>query len=147
MIDLIIRDSNQSPNLFVWRGGLPLSEIEKWERSQLVSVPDDLKELWSTKGGGDLFESETILQPSGPDEDDLVLPRSEWFWGKGLKSDLYVFHEGLYISTFQGAGDILRCLNTSNFSEVGTFQTLDDWYLSLRSEYGDRYSLPPLRGA
>jgi len=146
MIDRIIKDSSLRPNLFVWRGGLPLSEIEKWESKQLVSVPDDVKDLWSTKGGGDLFESETILQPSGSDEDDLVLPRSEWFWGKGLDSDCYVFHEGLYVSTFRRADDLLRSLNSSNFSEVGTFRTLDDWYLSLRAEYGDRYGLPPLRG-
>ena len=146
MIDLIIEDSNLHPSLFVWRGGVPLPEIEKWERKQLVSVPDDVRELWSTKGGGDLFESETILQPQGSDEDDLVLPRSEWFWGKGLDSNCYVFHEGLYVSIFRGADNLLLCLNGSTFSEVGRFRTLDDWYLSLRAEYGDRYGLPPLRG-
>jgi hypothetical protein len=146
MINLITEDSNLRPSLFVWRGAVPLSEIEKWEREQLVSVPDDIKELWNTKGGGDLIESETILQPSGPDEDDLVLPRSKWFWSKGLDSDCYIFHEGLYVSTFRRSGDLLCSLNCSNFSEVGRFRTLDDWYLSLRAEYGDRYGLTPLRG-
>jgi hypothetical protein len=146
MIDIIIRDSDLRPDLFIWRASVPVSEVDKWERKQLVSVPDDLKELWITKGGGELFESETILQPSGSDEDDLVLPRSEWFWEKGLDSDCYVFHEGLYVSTFRRGDDLLRSLNSSTFSEVGTFRTLDDWYLSLRGEYGDRYRLPPLRG-
>lgn len=144
MINLITEDSNLRPDLFDWRGGVSLSEIEKWESEQLVSAPDDLRQLWNTKGGGDLFESETILQPSGPEEDDLVLPRSKWFWGKGLDSDCYVFHEGLYVSTFRRSDDLLCSLNSSNFSEVGTFRTLDDWYLSLRAEYGDRYGLPPL---
>jgi hypothetical protein len=146
MIDLIIEDSNLHPDLFVWRGGVPLSEIEEWEHKQSVSVPDDLKALWSTKGGGDVFETEAILQPARSDESDLVLPRSEWFWAKGLDSDCYVFHEGLYISIFRGADDVLRSLNSSNFREVGTFQTLDEWYLLLRAEYGDRYGLPTLSG-
>jgi hypothetical protein len=145
MIDLITKDSNLHPSLFVWRGAIPLPEIEKWECEYVISVPDDIKQLWSTKGGGDLFESETILQPSGSDEDDLVLPRSKWFWGKGLDSDSYVFHEGLYVSTFRRSAGLLSVFKSSNFSEVGTFRTLDDWYLSLRTEYGDRYGLPPLR--
>jgi hypothetical protein len=145
MISLILKDSDVRPDLFDWRGGLSISEIEKWEREQSVSVPEDLKQLWNIKGGGDLFETETILQSSGPDEDDLVLPTSKWFWGKGLDSDCYVFHEGLYISTFRRSDDLLRSLNTSNFSEVGTFRTLDDWYLSLRAEYGERYGLPPFQ--
>lgn len=142
MIDLIIEDSKLRPDLFVWRGGVPLSEIENWERRQLVSVPNDLKELWVYNGGGDLFESETILQPSGSDENDLVLARSRWFWSNGLESDCYVFHEGLYVSIFRKAGGLLRSLNCSNLTEVVTFRTLNDWYLSLRAEYAPRYGLP-----
>ena len=141
MIDLIIKDSELRPSLFSWRGELPLSEIEKWEYEQLVAVPQDIKQLWNIKGGGDLFETETILQPFGAKEDDLVLPRSEWFWKKGLDSDRYVFHEGLYVSTFRRSDNLLCSLDSSNFSEVGSFRTLDEWYLSLRAEYGDRYGL------
>ena len=144
MINLIIKDSDLRSDLFIWRGGVPLSEIEKWEREQLVSVPDDLKRLWNAKGGGDFFESEAILQPSGADENDLVLPRSSWFWGRGLDSDRYVFHEGLYVSTFRKSDDLLCSLDSSSLNAIGTFRTLDDWYLSLRAEYGDRYGLPVL---
>jgi len=145
MIDQIIKDAKLRPDLFLWRGDLPLPEIEKWEREQSVSVPDDIRQLWNTKGGGDLFESETILQPLGSDEDDLVLPRSGWYWGKGLDPDCYVFHEGLYISIFRRRDNLLRCLDGLSFSEVGAFRTLDEWYLLFRSEYGERYGLPPLR--
>ena len=141
MINLIVKDSDLRSDLFIWRGGVPLSEIEEWEREQSVSVPDDLKRLWNAKGGGDFFESEAILQPSGADEDDLVLPRSRWFWGRGLDSHCYVFHEGLYVSTFRKSDDLLRTLDSSSFNVVGTFRTLDDWYLSSRAEYGDRYDL------
>lgn len=143
MINLILKDSDLRPDLFDWRGGIPPSEIEIWERKQSLRVPEDIKQLWSAKGGGDLFESETILQPFGPDEDELVLPTSKWFWGKGLDSDCYVFHEGLYVSTFRRTDDLLRSLNSPDFSEVGTFRTLDEWYFSLRTEYGDRYGLTP----
>lgn len=147
MIDLILKDSELHPNLFFWRGGIPLSEIENWESEQSVSVPEDLKQLWNIKGGGDFFESEEILQPSRADEDDLVMPRSKWFWGKDIDSECYVFHEGMYISIFRRGDTLLRALNSTNFSEVGGFRTLDDWYLLFRTEYGERYGLPVLRGA
>ena len=65
MIDLILRDSDLRPDLFGWRGGIPPSEIEKWEREQSLRVPDDLRELWAIKGEGDLFESETITPTPG----------------------------------------------------------------------------------
>lgn len=144
MINLIIKDSDLRRDLFFWRGGISLSQIEKWEREQLISVPDDLKRLWNAKGGGDFFESETILQPLGDDEDDLVLPRSRWFWGRGLDSGHYVFHEGLYVSIFRQSDDLLFSLDRTSFNLVATFRTLDDWYLSLRAEYGDRYGMPVL---
>ena len=144
MIDLILKDSRLRPDLFFWRGSLPLSEIERWEHEQSVSVPQDIEQLWHIKGGVDLFESETILQPSGTSEDDLVLPRSKWFWGRGLSSDCYVFHEGLYVSAFRESDNTLCSFNDADFSLLTTFRTLDDWYLSLREEYGDRYGLPHL---
>jgi hypothetical protein len=144
MINFMLKDSNLRPDLFDWRGSVPSSEIEKWEREQTVSVPEDLKELWNTKGGGDFFDTETVLQLSGPDEDELVLPTSKWYWSKGLDSDSYVFHEGLYVSTFRRADDSLYFLKSLNLSEVAKFRTLDDWYLALRAEYGERYGLPPL---
>lgn len=120
-----------------------MSEIEEWEREQAVTIAEDLKQLWNLKGGGELFESETILHPVIGAEDDLVLPRSKWLWGKGLDSEYYVFHEGLYVSVFRNSDKSLRSLNTRNFGQVGIFQTMDEWYLrTLRAEYGDRYGLP-----
>jgi hypothetical protein len=97
------------------------------------SVPGDIK-LWHIKGGGDLFESETIFQLSGTTEDDLVLPRSKWFWQKGLDPGFYVFHEGLFISGFRKSDQSLCFLKHADFSQVGTFQTLNDWYLRAYSD-------------
>jgi len=65
MIDLILHDSAARPGVFFWFGALPTSQTKDWERENSICVPADLKTLWSLKGGGDLFESETILQPFG----------------------------------------------------------------------------------
>ncbi len=111
MIDRILRDSELRPDPFFWTGKLSLMDIEEWERAESISLPQDLKRLWNIKGGGELFESETILTPLPPSneddpgppryEEDLVLPRSRWFWGKDLDRDCYVFHEGWCVSVFR----------------------------------------------
>ena len=143
MIDLLLRDSKLRPDLFSWTCSILLSDIEQWESEQAITVPEDLKQIWSLRGGGELFESETVLQPLGSPEDDLVIPRSKWLWGKGLESSHYVFHEGLYVSVFQSAEESFVSLNSTDFRQIGSFQTLDDWYLhTLRAEYADRYGLP-----
>jgi hypothetical protein len=84
-----------------------MSRIEEWERQSRLSVPADLKLLWSTVGGGDLFESETILQPFGAAEDNLVVPVSQMFRSSSFDEDNFIFHKGLCISSFRRSSTLL----------------------------------------
>jgi hypothetical protein len=122
VIDLIVRDSQLHPDAFIWRGPLVLSAIEDWERTKSLSVPEDLKQLWCLKGGGDLFDdSETILQPLSGEEYALIEPVSSVLWADGLSRDYYVFHKGIVDSVFrkcEGPSSLwhhrvlVKCLNT-----------------------------------
>lgn len=141
MIDLILRDANLRPDLFKWRGKLSVSDLERWERAHSITVPRDLKQLWSTRGGGDLFESEVVLQPFGAADYDLIGPVSEAFWKRGLDAELYVFHTGLWDSVFRKSDGTLYSLAPKSLSQRSKFQDLDDWFKALRSEYADRYGL------
>ena len=144
MIDAILADSAQRPELFHWRGQIPTSKIESWERENRLTVPPDLKLLWSTTGGGDLFESETILQPFGSSEDTLVLPVSETCWERGLADDNYIFHEGFRVSCFRKSGALLITRNLSDLTYIAEFQDLNSWYrATLKAEYEQRYRLAP----
>jgi hypothetical protein len=141
MIMNILEDSRRRPDLFVWRGGISLSAIGEWERQRSIVVPSDLRELWSTKGGGDLFESETILQPFGAQDSDLVEPVSQVFWSRGLDTGFSVFHTGVWDSVFRKSDGALFSLNSSDLSQVSSFQDLNQWYQALRAEYAERYAL------
>jgi hypothetical protein len=144
MIELILRDADLRPDLFKWRGKLSISELERWEREHSVPLPKDLKQLWSIRGGGDLFESETVLQPFGAAEYDLISSVSETFWKRGLHAESYVFHTGLWDSVFQKSDGTLSSLESTDLSRKSKFQDLDDWYKALRAEYAERYGLVPL---
>jgi len=143
MIDVILRDSDLHPGVFFWSGSLSASAIKEWERTQLLSAPEDLKQLWSLKGGGDLFESETILQPFGAKEEyDLIEPVSTVRWERGLSRDFCVFHTGLVDSVFRKSDGAIFSLPTDDPTQMIPFRDLDDWYVNaLRSEYAERYGL------
>jgi hypothetical protein len=65
MNTLLEQDSSRRPELFVWNGSLSKERIEKWLEERQLKLPEDLVELWQETGGGELFESETILGPFG----------------------------------------------------------------------------------
>jgi hypothetical protein len=146
VIDLILRDSQSHPGAFIWRGPLVLSAIEDWERSKSIYVPEDLKKLWCLMGGGDLFDdSETILQPFGSEEYDLIEPVSSVLWTEGLSPDYYVFHKGIVDSVFRKYDGALFSLAPSDLAHMPQYRDLDDWYMkTLRPVYAEQYSLETL---
>jgi len=50
------------PRIFDSFGAIPLPEIQDWLRQTGVVLPSELIELWQQTGGGDIFDSETILR-------------------------------------------------------------------------------------
>ena len=142
MIHHILHDAQLHPGLFFWRGPLSVSAIEDWERRQSLAAPRDLRQLWGLKGGGDLFESETILQPFGADDYDLIESVSSVFWAKGLSTDYCVFHTGIADSVFRKSDGEIFSLGSSDMSQMSPFRDLDAWYLNtLRSAFAERYGL------
>ena len=145
MIDLILRDSQSHPDIFIWRGPLLASAIEDWEHMHLLSAPEDLRQLWCLKGGGDLFESETLLQPFGAEDYDLIESVSSVFWGKGLSTDYFVFHTGIVDSVFRKSDGALFSLGSSDLHQMSQFRGLDEWYVStLPSVFAEKYGLEAL---
>jgi hypothetical protein len=142
VIETLLRDSKLHPDAFFWNGPLSTSAIEEWERKELLSAPEDLKQLWSLKGGGDLFESETILQPFDAKEYDLIESVSSVFWAKGLSTNYCIFHTGRVESVFRKSDGAIFSLGPVDTSQMHQFEDLDEWYVkTLRSIYRERYGL------
>jgi hypothetical protein len=150
---ILLQDAQKVPRIFSPFGAITLAEIQDWLQRTGVVLPSDLIELWQQTGGGDVFESETILRPtvaSAPNscfvEDDIEginAPYAE----EGKPGDLCVFHRGLYPSAVRLTDQRFVTLTGGGYTVKDSFASFDEWYVrTLRADYGERYGLPPIGG-
>jgi len=143
MNEIILSDAHSRPDLFRWNGGLGEEQVLAWARERGWSLPADLIAIWVATGGGDLFESETILGPFGDpttadDVDSVNLAER----AQGLPDEYVVFHVGLGGFSAVRLGDLRYVQLDEKHRKGETYASLQSWYLTaLRAEYADRYGL------
>ena len=141
----LVKDALLRPDLFHWNGGMDSATLSDWlDRNRwLTRCPADLLEFWKQTGGGDVFETETILGPSGRVQmgDELAAVNQE-MRARGMPETFAVYHNGLVMSAIDTeSGDYVE-LAPSDFHVLRRFATLDEWYeATLRAEYAKRYGL------
>lgn len=89
---------------------------------------------------GDVFESETILGPSGEAEDHVLIETIHLREKGELPEGCLLFHRG-FVRTFLDlvSGDLV-VLGHNSVVPIQRFGTLDEWYSeTLRREYAARY--------
>ena len=145
MIRLLESDQRLRPELFVWNGPIPKERLEVWLRERKLQVPADLVSLWVEKGGGDLFESETILGPFGrADMGDDVDGVNRMFRSRGLDPSYLLIHVGVTLTAIRLRDQAWVTLQPTTYEETGEFDSMEEWYRSvLRIEFAQRYGLPP----
>lgn len=141
MSNLLREDAKHRPDLFIWNGPIPAERLDQWLRQRQFCVPTDLTQLWLETGGGDFFESETILNPIGVSGDDLDSV-NEAYYQRGLPRDYLLVHVGTVLTAIRLHDQKWIVLDES-YDAREEYSSLDDWYASvLRSEFADRYGLP-----
>jgi hypothetical protein len=139
-------DAQARPDLFLWHGRVAPSDLQSWlsTNNWIGHCPSDLLAFWRETGGGDLFETETILGPMGDPQlgDDISTVNRE-MRERGLPERFLVFHVGLLTSAVdRSLGDYVE-LSSDGFRVLRRFASLEEWYrATLRAEYGQRYGLP-----
>jgi len=144
----VLLDSQRQPSAFNWSGPVATETLARWvAQHQRRFVPDELIVLWTKVGGGDLFESETILAPNAESTGDDIDAENERLLSLGMSSCLLAFHVGLCVSAVDQATREIVQLDHESLAERCRFESFDEWYcLLLRAEYGSRYSLGPVAG-
>jgi hypothetical protein len=104
--------------------------------------------LWSTLGGGEMFESEEILVPlDGPEFGADFDSANERHHAAGLPDDLFVFHEGTWLSAVRGYEPCYVCLDPRTYAVIEAFSSLQEWYeRTVREEFAERYGLESEEG-
>lgn len=144
MMTQLQTDAAQHPELFQWNGSIPEQRLLRWLKDRALVVPEDLLRLWTTTGGGELFETETLLAPNrstdpGSDLDSV----NQLHWESGLPTKYLIFSVGAFgLSAIRLADGNYVLLDDEGYSELSEFTDLADWYSStIRSEYAQRYGL------
>jgi hypothetical protein len=137
----ILRDALERPDLFHWNGPIDSTALDAWlQLHGMDRCPRDLRRFWEATGGGDLFETETILGPFGKVEwgDDVLGQNEVDRDGRLTKSRL------VFARDDHGFGGVVD-LDSGQYLGAAageSFRSLDDWYVStLRNEYAARYGL------
>ncbi|HEX4321780.1 MAG TPA: hypothetical protein VHZ52_12790 [Acidobacteriaceae bacterium] len=147
MLSSIYEDALARPDLFHWFG-IVETDFDLWLQSLEFRVHPGLVSFWRRTGGGDVFESETLLGPLRPDDSENVLKMNEFHWEKGMPRDLILFNTGCFCSAskvdWPRHRNLLVTLKPGSYAIERKFSTFSDWYLqTLRSEFGGRYELLP----
>jgi hypothetical protein len=118
--------------------------LQQWIRESGLIVPEELVDLWQWSGGGDMFESETILRPEidGADGEGVEMI-NEFLRSKGLPEQYLVFCTGAFLSAVrQSDGHIIWLGDDNGYRERLAFGSLDEWYRQLvRAEFAEHYDL------
>lgn len=144
MMAALREDAKRRPELFDWEGPVSRAHLEPLLAERGWSLPADLVSLWEQTGGGEIFESETLLAPCG----DIALGDNLFTFNdelrqQGLPEGYVVFHSGMTVSAVRLADGRYIELDVTDFHERAIFSSLEDWYLRLiRAEYAERYGLP-----
>ena len=141
----IYEDALARPDLFHWFG-IDASAFESWLARLPLRVHPGVVDFWRRTGGGDVFESETLLGPLSADESDNVLGTNEFYWSEGLPRNQLIFHKGIYMSASfvdkRRHRNRILVLDPKSFEIRRWFDTFNQWYQQvLRSEYASRYGL------
>jgi len=147
MATSIFEDALARPDLFQWFG-IDSGEFRIWLDALPVRIHPGLLNLWGRTGGGDVFESETLLGPLHPDSSENVLSISQFYWGRGLSKEMVIFHTGSLTSAshvdFPKHRNSIVTFKNDSYEIDQRFATLSDWYTkTLRAEFAGRYGLRP----
>lgn len=138
------RDLELKPLLFFWEGAVDRQRLKQLLDEKGWGLPMDLFNLLASTGGGEIFESETILGPfREADLGDNLFTFNEELRGRGLPEGYVVFHTGMAVSAVRLTDGRYVEFGLDNFEKREEFASLEDWYLRLiRAEYAERYGLP-----
>lgn len=147
MISLLLQDGRDPRGHFHWYGAIDEARLDEWLRENDLQgkLPEDLIALWAATGGGDYFESETILGPYGDSyHGEDVLGQREFLKGRGLASYLLPFATGVFMAAVDLRTRDIVSLDSRTLEVVETFPSVDEWYRNTaRREFAPFYGLPP----
>jgi len=120
--------------------------VEQILAATRMTAPFDLIDFWIATGGGDFFESETILGPIGDDRlGDSVRVANSVHSERGMPSRYLLFRTGVGLGAIdQQTGRYVEL--SPAYYPIGSFETFNEWYCDIRRDFAETYGLAELPG-
>lgn len=139
----LARDVEKRPELFRWNGPEDRGRLRKWTAGFDGKIPEEMFLFWEATGGGEVFETETLLSPfgdssAGEDIEGVTVSCRN----RGLPENWMVFHIGWGVSAFDKKDGRFAWFEPQSYSPSRIIESFHDWYVSvLRAEFAERYGL------
>jgi len=118
--------------------------MNEWLQQHGLEIPDELLQFWQVTGGGELFETETILGPFGDRQlGDDVDSVNEFHRARGMDRRYLIVHVGSALTAIRLSDKKWVILDQDTYAEIEEYDSFEGWYERvLRAEFAERYGLP-----
>lgn len=147
----VLEDAKLNSRVFHPFGPIPAAELNDWLQRTGLALPPDLIEFWRLTGGGDIFDTETVLRPTVPTPpnacfvDDDIEGFNAVAEGQGKPLALYLFGGSCLRSAIRLSDQKYVTLKDGQYTVDQVFDSFDEWYVRvLREEFAAQYGLLPI---
>ncbi len=136
MIDIIKSDIKKYPTILFPFGRIGAAELKKELNNYNFKFPSELVDIWSEFGGGDFFQTETILYPYQNEHIDNIVDVNNFLIKEGMPVKYFAFHIGRGEVTAFLKEDNNRIVNLKrdSWQETYHYSSFKDWFADLRME-------------
>lgn len=138
-------DIKARPDLFDLVKGVGAKDTKQLLlEAKLEGLPDDLLTVLDLVGGGEIFETESLLSPYGESDLGNNIVSENWMhYEKGMPRDYIVFHSGLGgLSAVDVSRGVYIQIGEDDYAVKSEYDSFETWYCNtLRKEYAERYGL------
>ncbi|MDP4174854.1 MAG: hypothetical protein Q8933_12835 [Bacteroidota bacterium] len=143
MNEIILNDAKLRPDLFLWNGALDAEYLQEWIEDRNLELPEDMVEFWKATGGGNVFESEELLGPTGAPEYGVDFDATnEWLKDAGMPDDYIAISSGSFLGAIRLSDKKYVLLDSIEFDVLAEYDTLDELYQeTIRAEFASQYDM------
>jgi len=120
-----------NPSLLFAYGKIEETKLANELQKINYNFPDELIGFWKEFGGGDLFETETILYPLQSTNElvDSLVPTNDFYHTNGLDNKYIIFQKNAaQLTVFDSQTDEIVLLSTGNYVVRKRFENFENWF-------------------
>jgi len=131
MMTQLKKEIKQNPRILSAYGALNkqlvISELAKYN----FKFPTELVQFWIEYGGGDFFQTETILSPIHSDNEFIydIIEINDFLHQKGLNENYIVFNEsGAEVTAFEKHTHEVAIISNKDYKIKKLFNNISQWF-------------------